>query len=77
MDYREQRWRDFLEGNRAWELKEDAKGNHDIFLTEFVLPLRWLRSEGRIERIHEHHSGGPGSLFVDRVDVDGVVNVAA
>jgi hypothetical protein len=74
-EYVAARWREILDGKKAWDIKELLERDEDVFHVQYVLPLRQLRDEGRIDRIVEGDE--IGSRGTTRVFITGGINYTA
>jgi hypothetical protein len=52
------RWREILDGKTGWDIRELPDIDEDAFHAQYVLPLRQLRDEGKIDRIVEGNQIG-------------------
>ena len=74
-EYYDARWREILDGKKAWDIKELPERDEDVFHVQYVLPLRQLRDEGRIDSIAEGDE--IGSRGTTRVFITGGINYSA
>jgi hypothetical protein len=74
-EYVAARWREILDGKTAWDITELPERDEDVFHVQYVLPLRQLRDEGRIDRIVE--GGDVVSRGTTRVLITGGINYGA
>ena len=63
------RRREILDGIRTWT-NAAAKGDHDRFYAEYVVPLRQLRDEGSFESLNEIKAGTNNDIIVI-VEIEG------
>jgi hypothetical protein len=71
-DFVAARWQEILDGKTAWDIRDLPERDEDKFHVEYVLPLRQLRDDGKIERIAEGNEiGSRGST---RVFITGGIN---
>lgn len=74
-DYVAARWGEILDGKKAWDIHDLSEVDEDVFHVQYVLPLRQLRDEGKIDSIAEGNEIGlRGST---RVFVTGGINYSA
>jgi hypothetical protein len=76
MESLDQRKQELLDGKRSWNVA-DAGGDHDIFYSEFVLPLRDLKYAGFFDGLSEHKVNRRGRSDINRLDVLGAINYNA
>jgi hypothetical protein len=69
------RWREILDGKKAWDIKELPERDEDVFHVHYVLPLRQLRDDGKIDRIAEGNE--IESRGTTRVFITGGINYSA
>ena len=69
------RWREILDGKKAWDINELPERDEDAFHVQYVLPLRQLRDEGKVDRIAEGEE--IGSRGTTRVFITGGINYNA
>ena len=71
-DYVADRWREILDGKKDWDITELSERDEDVFHVQYVLPLRQLRDEGRIDHIAEGDE--IGSRGTTRIFITGGIN---
>jgi len=77
MEALEQTKKELLDGKRSWNYQEDAGGDHDVFFSEFVVPLRELKSAGFFDDARERKLNTRGGSRVASFHVIGAINYNA
>jgi hypothetical protein len=62
-----------LDGKRTWSNAEFG-GDHDVFFTEVVKPLRDLKYEGVFDTLSEIEAPIDGEVYVIGVEIIGAIN---
>lgn len=62
-----------LDGKRMWSNAETG-GDHDVFYTQIVTPLRELKYEGVIETLSEIEFPIDGNVYITGVEIIGAIN---
>jgi len=76
MEPREERRQELLDGKRIWSVA-DAGGDHDVFFSDFVVPLRDLKYAGFFDDSLEHKAHRRGGIRIDQVRISGAINFNA
>jgi len=75
MEPLDERRQELLDGKRIWSVA-DAGGDHDVFHTDFVIPLRDLKYAGFDDSL-EHKAHRRGGIRIDQVRISGAINFNA
>lgn len=62
-----------LDGKRMWSNAEFG-GDHDVFFTQVVKPLRELKYEGLFDVLSEIESPIDGEVYIIGVEIIGAIN---
>jgi len=73
-DYIEARRAEILDGKKQWDASL-CGGDKDVFLTEYVQPLRHLKGSGQLfDRLSETEAAIDGDVYIIQVEIIGAIS---